>query len=805
MRSSHLLIPSILLLCSLLAGPAAAQTPDEVLHVDQQHPAASDENPGTSAQPLLTIQEAMDRARAHKKNYRSVKVLIGPGVYREAVEFAYTNHPNNQPGNNTPVTVEGAGPEQTIISGADRFENWREEGQGYSHAWPYDWGLSKDLHNGRVPIPEPELVLRREMVFTRGNGSPGGERLRQVLSAGEMEPGTFRVDEGADRIYAWPSGGVDLAEQGAEVAVRSRGWYTQYENNFTLRGLSVQHVATPWTYGEGAIVINSAERVTIEDVVARQNNFMGFSLQLDADVRLLRSKALANGNSGWTPRKLTDFEVEEVELSYNNWRGALGGLTSWGPGNKSMSVHGMTVRGLKAIGNHSRGLWLDGDHKDVVLEDVELRGNLNDGLFLEVSQGPIELRNAKISENQGYAIRSGDAENVTITDAELTGNQRGEFHISGANGGRVFTDFETGERFHVKTRNWTFTGNTVAGVSEHLFSTTYGRDDWAEFINTLTSDRNTWRHSNRRDVFGWHKQQGLLSLTLEEWQDRTGRDGNSTFEVSVDGDSSGDGDIVFAVNAGGEAFTTPGGQTYQADTGYEGGLPYATDASIRSTDDDALYQSERYGNFSYTVPLEDGRYEVVLHFAEIYHESRDERLFDVEIENEEVVADIDLYARAGANAAYDLRYTMEVTDGALNVIFETDRDNAKLSALLVRRTTGGGGETSAAKTLAAGETAVAKAAKATAPTELALQDNHPNPFSQSTTIRFELPERQRVQLSVYDLLGRKVATLVDGVVAAGVHQVRWGAEGLPSGTYFYRMEAPDGGGFLKTGRMVLVR
>ncbi len=68
-----------------------------------------------------------------------------------------------------------------------------------------------------------------------------------------------------------------------------------------------------------------------------------------------------------------------------------------------------------------------------------------------------------------------------------------------------------------------------------------------------------------------------------------------------------------------------------------------------------------------------------------------------------------------------------------------------------------------------------------------LHSAYPNPFASATTLGFTLPEAQEVQLTVYDVLGRRVATLADGLHPAGYSSVRLDAADLPSGTYFYRL------------------
>lgn len=74
------------------------------------------------------------------------------------------------------------------------------------------------------------------------------------------------------------------------------------------------------------------------------------------------------------------------------------------------------------------------------------------------------------------------------------------------------------------------------------------------------------------------------------------------------------------------------------------------------------------------------------------------------------------------------------------------------------------------------------------PAGYALHQNYPNPFNPSTTIAFELPASMHLTLNVYNALGQKVATLVDGFMASGAHQINWNADGLPSGSYLYRLE-----------------
>lgn len=81
--------------------------------------------------------------------------------------------------------------------------------------------------------------------------------------------------------------------------------------------------------------------------------------------------------------------------------------------------------------------------------------------------------------------------------------------------------------------------------------------------------------------------------------------------------------------------------------------------------------------------------------------------------------------------------------------------------------------------------------KADLPAGIYLHQNYPNPFNPVTRITFELPERSEVQLAVYDIVGRKVTTLKNGIFEAGIHQATFNAANLSSGVYLYRLTSKD--------------
>jgi hypothetical protein len=88
------------------------------------------------------------------------------------------------------------------------------------------------------------------------------------------------------------------------------------------------------------------------------------------------------------------------------------------------------------------------------------------------------------------------------------------------------------------------------------------------------------------------------------------------------------------------------------------------------------------------------------------------------------------------------------------------------------------------------------------PESISLSQNYPNPFNPGTRITYSVDSPRSIVLTVYDLLGREVALLVDEEQEAGTHSITWNANGIPSGVYFYRLTA---GPTVLTRSMVLLK
>jgi hypothetical protein len=88
------------------------------------------------------------------------------------------------------------------------------------------------------------------------------------------------------------------------------------------------------------------------------------------------------------------------------------------------------------------------------------------------------------------------------------------------------------------------------------------------------------------------------------------------------------------------------------------------------------------------------------------------------------------------------------------------------------------------------------------PNYYSLAQNFPNPFNPETTIKFAIPQTEKVKIVIFDILGREVTTLVNELRNAGTYSVKFDASSLSSGVYFYSIQTPN---FTETKKMLLVK
>ncbi|QNF34067.1 putative Ig domain-containing protein [Adhaeribacter swui] len=147
------------------------------------------------------------------------------------------------------------------------------------------------------------------------------------------------------------------------------------------------------------------------------------------------------------------------------------------------------------------------------------------------------------------------------------------------------------------------------------------------------------------------------------------------------------------INAGGAAYAASGNRQFIADQYFGGTNRTYSIASgdVLNTTDDEMYRTERSSaTFNYSIPVTNGTYNVVLHFAEVYHTAAGRRMFNVDVEGGRKLTNYDIYAKAGGNMrAIQETIPVSVTDGILNINFTSGTaDMPKVSAIEVLTQTG---------------------------------------------------------------------------------------------------------------------
>ena len=144
--------------------------------------------------------------------------------------------------------------------------------------------------------------------------------------------------------------------------------------------------------------------------------------------------------------------------------------------------------------------------------------------------------------------------------------------------------------------------------------------------------------------------------------------------------------LVVAVNAGSRQSVTWEGVEYSPDRFSTGGTASSTTADIGGVDEQGqtLFQTERYGTYTYDIPVTDATYDIELHFVEMFQNAAGARSFTVTVEDEAAVTELDLFASVGLNNTYSaVVNNIRVNDGYLTISLETLIDNATLSAFAV--------------------------------------------------------------------------------------------------------------------------
>jgi hypothetical protein len=356
----------------------------------------------------------------------------------------------------------------------------------------------------------------------------GLEALRDGFYVHEApEPGA------PDILWLKPGSDVDLATTPVDVGVRPALLSATRIANLTLRQLTFRHAATPLQ--DAAVRLSDCANIELQDVRIEDNNWNGLSIHNGRDIRLRRVVANRNGAGGLGAWRVRGLVVEDVEASYNNWRGGWGGFHGWATGQKFFFLHDARFTRYLARANQAAGLWFDTDLTDVTVERSVLCENTTQGLFLEAVQGPFMLRDSIICDNGETGILATAAAGVTLERNVIRGNRDHQIHLPWSDPEHVVrrTPGYDGQTMDIRSTEWSVVDNVIAGQGGSLLLSV---GNWPHFLRTLGSDFNRWDHDGRPDALavylGMHAQPSRL--TLDEWRALTGQDRSSQWGAEPD-------------------------------------------------------------------------------------------------------------------------------------------------------------------------------------------------------------------------------------------------------------------------------
>jgi hypothetical protein len=310
-----------------------------------------------------------------------------------------------------------------------------------------------------------------------------------------------------------------------------------------------------------------------------------------------------------------------------------------------------------------------------------------------LSPGDNVMSATQEGENDGAnGVRDRDYFTVTIPQGyQLTGIELQNYANANGAAPDAFFAFEEGDQLTVDP----VTGD---GVENLLGAIIYGSGNvGADLLATMRTGFDDPATGNSLPGFDQ-----ALSGDYTFWMNQGAGPSTATLNFVVEALPAEPGAVVAAVNAGGPALTQDG-IDFAADQHFLGGTAFTDGASVdvnsgngeQPAFDGTVYETERFGNVAYEIPVTPGNYTVELHFAEIFQSDPGARVFDVSIEGTLVLDDYDILAANGGDIDQPIVFDVpgniapDTFDNpnAIDIDFSTVADNAKISAIVIREAT----------------------------------------------------------------------------------------------------------------------
>lgn len=421
---------ALLLALSAQLGMAATYV------VDGSAENASDENPGTAAEPWKTIA----RAGSAPELKPGDTVLIKTGVYREHARITVSGAPGQ------PITFAAAPGAKVVIKGSEivtgkwtRVTDDPAEKEPFPNAYSGVWKIQlgeefftdpdfansyKDLAKrwvSQVFVQDRKALqlIGRDWIY-RDTGYP---RLRMVgQDLRDIHDDSFYFDAATQTLYIRISGDPSWFE----IEVGVRGWVLTASgvHDVVIRGLEARQNRQPggqWPMAN----VSRAERVVVEDCQFSQADFCGLGLGESKHCSVRGCDLSYNGNTGLGMSKSEDCLIENCTLMFNNYRRFRSGWHAGGmkciPGNQRCIVRNCEV----AYNIVSDGIWFDAANADILIEGNVSHHNDGCGIFYEINPGGGVIANNLVYANRGRGIYISGSQKTWVVNNTVVANDGG--------------------------------------------------------------------------------------------------------------------------------------------------------------------------------------------------------------------------------------------------------------------------------------------------------------------------------------------------------------------------------------------
>lgn len=559
----------------------------KTFYVDKANVNADDKKEGIETTPFKSINAAILKASKDLSKGIPCKIVVAPGTYREQIKMDGLLYETFR---RTPLIIEGSEKGKVIISGSEEYpaSTWKKVAgldNVYSHTWNQNFGF----YDGKWGQFNPSNIKahRREMIFFNGKmlkqiqiekysyaptflyegqglWSYEGYLGPKILTEGsfgvsQLGPGEADYDKHADpnTIFIKLTKGMSMTNAKIEVATRENLLNIGSKDNLVIRNIVFEHAASK--FDQSAIKIGRDlwqfdenyhnKNILIDNCEVRYNNANGFSSEGTKNLSIRNTKIHHNGENGIMSAYVAYSVWEDDEVSDNGWRIELGGGYMWaGAGVKlNWCSRDMVIRRFNCFRNAGQaGFWTDGNSFRLSFEDCNFSNNTENGLLLEISEGPNYVTNCVMKNNNVFGFKTVESRNTILQSCEIGNNKKSQIGIEFKNDGRmnVIPSYYMGPDFQNPCKGGT-TEIYACKIYENDGSGAYlyTGERYSEepgygnlFINKLKADRNKyyttknktpfvtefnhWAITAQEDFEGWKKRLSSSETKQEEDQEQ---------------------------------------------------------------------------------------------------------------------------------------------------------------------------------------------------------------------------------------------------------------------------------------------